>query len=141
MGYLRLLPVGLRGIAFWSGRYFSLDSGDIRRLDDSRRSLFFVFIHAFTLLHAGRNRDGQRRLLCFDYTYRATGVGGLAVDYPAFVFLLNLPICVLVLGMLATLPRPPFEPARPLPRTAGYLWFNINHLICVYHHGPLEAAE
>ena len=37
-------------------------------------------------------------------------VGGLAVDYVSWhmVFLLNIPICLIMLGLLAILPRPPF---------------------------------
>ena len=47
-------------------------------------------------------------------------VGGLAVDYVSWhmVFLLNIPICLIMLGLLAILPRPPFEPpvGQPLDK-------------------------
>lgn len=69
-------------------------------------------------------------------------VGGLAVDYLSwhFVFLLNLPICVLVLGMLATLPRPPFEPARPLPLDIyGSILITLSLGLITY--GLLEAGR
>jgi len=44
-------------------------------------------------------------------------VGGLAVDFLSwhYVFLLNLPICLVSLGLLAVIPRPPFEPEKPQP--------------------------
>ena len=44
-------------------------------------------------------------------------VGGLAVDFLSwhYVFFLNVPICFFCLGLLAVLPRPPFEPPEPQP--------------------------
>ncbi len=44
-------------------------------------------------------------------------VGGLAVDFLSwhYVFFLNVPLCVLCLGLLSVLPRPPFEPPEPQP--------------------------
>ena len=44
-------------------------------------------------------------------------VGGLAVDFLSwhYIFFLNVPICMLCLGFLAVLPRPPFEPPEPQP--------------------------
>lgn len=54
-------------------------------------------------------------------------VGGLAVDYLSwhFVFLLNLPISLIVLGMLASLPRPPFRASQAT--AARYLWICSDH--------------
>ena len=44
-------------------------------------------------------------------------IGGLAVDFLSwhYVFLLNVPLCLICLGLLLVLPRPPFEPPEPQP--------------------------
>lgn len=44
-------------------------------------------------------------------------IGGLAVDFLSwhYVFLLNVPLCLVCLGLLFILPRPPFEPPEPQP--------------------------
>ena len=44
-------------------------------------------------------------------------IGGLAVDFLSwhYVFLLNVPLCAVCLGLLFILPRPPFEPPEPQP--------------------------
>ena len=44
-------------------------------------------------------------------------IGGLAVDFLSwhYVFLLNIPLCLICLGLLFVLPRPPFEPPEPQP--------------------------
>jgi EmrB/QacA subfamily drug resistance transporter len=69
-------------------------------------------------------------------------VGGLAVDYLSwhFVFLLNLPISLIVLGMLASLPRPPFEPAKPLPLDI-YGSVLITAALGLITYGLLEAGR
>ena len=44
-------------------------------------------------------------------------IGGLAVDFLSwhYVFLLNVPLCLICLGLLLILPRPPYEPPEPQP--------------------------
>lgn len=48
-------------------------------------------------------------------------VGGLAVDYVSWhlVFLLNIPVCIIILILLSRLPRPPYEPPQPQPLDIG----------------------
>ena len=69
-------------------------------------------------------------------------IGGLAVDFLSwhFVFLLNLPIAGLVLALLASLPRPPHEPATPLPLDIyGSVLITLSLGLITY--GLLEAGR
>ena len=69
-------------------------------------------------------------------------IGGLAVDFLSwhFVFLLNLPIAGLVLALLASLPRPPYEPATPLPLDIyGSVLITLSLGLITY--GLLEAGR
>ena len=69
-------------------------------------------------------------------------VGGVAVDYISWhvVFLLNIPICIIMLILLAILPRPPFEPpvGQPLDKLGS---ITITASLGLITYGLLESGR